>query len=85
MKSAIVKSRKRSSDGTLIRETKSNPTFDTRIYEVDFENGSYYDYSANVILENLYEQVDDYGQSTSTLANIIDHTKDGSAIPKEKG
>jgi len=85
LRPAIIKSRKRSVDETLIGEDNTNPMLDTRIYEVDFDDGNYYDYSANVILENLYEQVDDFGRSTSTLADIVDHRKNEDVIEKKDG
>ena len=69
----------------MIGEPNRNPIFDSRVYEVDFEDGNYYDYSASVILEKLYDQVDDYGRSTSTLADIVDHRTNESAVSKENG
>ena len=85
MKSAQIKRRKRKSDGTPLGEENKNPFFDSRVYEVDFGDGSYYEYSANVILENLYSQVDDYGRSTMLLADIVGHRKNDNAVPKSKG
>ena len=75
MKSAQIKKRKRKSDGTSLGEENRNPFFDSRVYEVDFGDRSYYDYSANVILENLYSQVDGYGRSTMLLVDIVGHRK----------
>ena len=83
MKEGVIKSRKRNFDGTLVGKATSNPLTDTREYEVDFGDGNYYEYTANVILENLYSQVDDYGRSHSMFSGILDHEKDSSAIPIE--
>lgn len=84
-KHGTIEARKRNRDGTPIGESNSNPLFDTRVYEVSFGDGNYYDYSANVILENLYAQVDDFGRSASLLSDIIDHRKTEEAISKEDG
>ena len=85
MQTARINKRKRGTDGTLIGEQNRNPFFDTRVYEVDFGDGNYYEYSANIILENLYSQVDDFGRSTALLSDIVGHRKNDDAIPKSKG
>ena len=58
---ATVIKRKRRHDGTLIGTYDSNPILDSRIYEVQFPDGSLADYSTNVLIENIYSQVDDEG------------------------
>ena len=37
----------------------NNPSFDTREYEMDFTDGMRYKYTANIIAENMYAQVDE--------------------------
>ena len=49
----IVK-RKRNENNELIETAYENSILDTRIYEVDFGDGSYQDYTTNLIIENLY-------------------------------
>ena len=56
-KEAVVIARKRNHDGTLIGTANDNPVLDSRIYEVQFPDGSYSEYSTNVLLENLYQQI----------------------------
>ena len=63
MQQATVKRRKKNDDGTLRGTSNDNPLLDTREYEVEFEDGSYSEYSANVLAENLYNHVDDDGNS----------------------
>jgi hypothetical protein len=53
---------------------------DTSVYEVEFEDGYVEAYSANVIAEHLYSQIDDEGYHYLTLGDILDHKKDGSAV-----
>ena len=42
-------------------------------------------YAANIIAQNMYEQVDDKGYQFQLLAEIQDHWKDRMAISKEEG
>jgi hypothetical protein len=53
-----VVSRKRDQDGNPVGRSNANPIMDTRIYQVVFPNGDTVEYSANVIAECLYSQVD---------------------------
>ena len=75
---AVVTRRKRNHDGPLIGKANENPILDSRVYEVQFYDGSYAEYTANVLLENLYQQVDDEGQSHSILSSIVNHFCDES-------
>jgi hypothetical protein len=61
------------------------------LYEVDFEDGQVGTYAANVIVENINEQVDEEGQAHVLFDSIIDH-KQGlqvlsgdNALVKERG
>ena len=84
MQQATVKRRKKNDDGTLRGTSNDNPILDTRVYEVEFEDGSYNEYSANVLAENLYNHVDDDGNSHSLLSAIVDHEVDHTiAVSKE--
>ena len=62
-----------------------NPICDSRIYEVEFPDGNYKEYAANVIIENIYAHVDDEGRSHAMLIGIIDHQSDDNAITKDEG
>ena len=77
---AKVTGRKRDADGNPIGKRHSNPILDTREYEVEFPDGATDVFTANIIAENLYAQVDDEGNSYSIFSEIIDHKKNGSAV-----
>ena len=75
--------RKRDAEGKLIGHSHENPIMDSSIYDVVFSDGEVLEYSANVIAENLYSQVDDEGHHQVMIDNIIDHKKDSTAVPIE--
>ena len=80
-----VISRKRNNDGTLVGNSHDNPILDSRMYVIDFGEGDYAEYSANVLMENLYSQVDDDGLQYSLLDGIVDHMKLDDAVPTDSG
>ena len=63
-------------DGTKKGMAHRNPHFDTRAYLVEFKDGSVAEYTANIIAENIYSQVDQEGRSFSILQEITDHKVD---------
>ena len=75
-----VASRVRGPDGNPVGIANSNPILDSREYIVEFPDGSAEAYTANVIAESLYSQVDDEGREFMFMEAIIDHKKDGSAV-----
>lgn len=80
----VVK-RARGLEGEPIGRAHVNPLFDTREYEVEFTDGTREKYQANVIAENIFAQVDDEGRTHMVLEEIVDHVKDGSAVPISDG
>ena len=60
---AQVKARVRDKDGKPVGLHNPNPILDTRLYEVEFPDGSTEAFAANVIAENLYSQVDSQGHA----------------------
>lgn len=83
---ARVTGRKRDSEGNPIGLRNANPILDTRVYEVEFPDGSTDAFSANIIAENLFSQIDDEGHAYQILKEITDHRKDDlTAIPKDDG
>ena len=56
-----VKDRKQDHDGKLIGVTNLNPKLNTTIYNIETPYGNIYEYTTNVIAENLSNQVDDDG------------------------
>jgi len=61
MSYGTVKNRKRRLDGDLMGRSNANPILDTSIYEVEFDDGSTEAYTANIIAEHIYSQVDGEG------------------------
>jgi hypothetical protein len=82
---ARVIKRARGEDGNPIGKRNQNPILDTREYEVEMPDGSTAAYTANVIAENLYSQIDSKGRQYLLLSEIVDHKKDASAITKDQG
>ena len=80
-----VRKRKRNHDGTLSGTANTNPALDSRIYEVEFPDGSYQEYATNVLVENIYAHVDQDGMHHSILKGIVDHKRLDDAISKEDG
>jgi hypothetical protein len=75
-----VTSRKHDQDGNPIGRANANPIMDTRIYQVTFPDGDTAEYSANVIAECLYSQVDNEGNQYLLLDSIIDHKRTKEAV-----
>jgi Reverse transcriptase (RNA-dependent DNA polymerase) len=85
LRKAKVNKRKRDDDGNVIGKSHSNPILDTSLYEIEFDDGSLATYTANIIAENLYEQVDDEGRTHVLFDSITDHKKGEDAICFEDG
>ena len=58
-----------------------NPILNTKVYDVMFPDGSVSQYAANVIAENIYAQIDEEGHRYQIMDYILDHRKDGRAVP----
>ena len=61
-----------------------DPTRNSIMYDVRFPDGDVKEYSANVIAENLMNQIDEEGFSKTKLKAIVDHRADDDAITKDK-
>jgi hypothetical protein len=72
--------RKRDQDGNLIGKSHSDPLLDTSLFEVEFEDGYIETYTANIIAESMYEQVDSEGQLHRMMDEIVYHKKMSDAI-----
>ncbi|KAL7539628.1 hypothetical protein ACHAWF_006464 [Thalassiosira exigua] len=73
-------------NGRPIGNAHSNPTLDTRVYEVQLEDEIHEHLMANKIVENLYyAQVDDEGREILRFADIVDYHKDSTAQTEENG
>jgi hypothetical protein len=82
---ARVIKRSRGPDGEKIGKYHKNPIFDTLAYLVELADGTVDEYTANVIAENLYSQVDDEGHYHLLMKEITDHRKDGTALDLQNG
>jgi hypothetical protein len=71
---------KRELDGTVRGRANANSILDTRTYEIDFPDGRSYEYTANVIAENMYAHCDIEGRQYNLMEGIIDHRTDGHAV-----
>lgn len=80
-----VKSRRKDLNGIPVGKANDNPLLDTREYQVEFDDGSEETYTANLVAENIYSQVDSSGHRLVLLNEIIDHRKDGRALVGDDG
>ncbi len=78
-----VIARKRDHDGNPIGKANNNPILDTRLYQVMFPDGETAEYSANVIAECLYSQVDSEGNQFLLLEELVDWKKTTEAVADE--
>ena len=62
----------------------NDPALSTMIYDVKFPDGAVKQYGANVIAQNVLEQVEDDGHFTVKLKQIVDHRREGNAVSKEQ-
>ena len=62
-----------------------NPVLNTKVYNVMFPDGTVTPYAANIIAENIYSQIDEEGHRYQLMDYIMDHRKDGTAIPISEG
>jgi len=78
-----VIARKRDHNGNPFGKAHSNPILDTRLYQVIFPDGETAEYSANVIAECLYSQVDIEGNQFLLLDEILDWKRTANSAPDE--
>jgi len=82
---AVVMKRLVDPDGKPVGSRHSNPMLDTRQYEVEFPDGSRDSFTANMIAENLFSQVDEEGKSFAVMDSIVDHRKTDKALSRREG
>jgi hypothetical protein len=84
---AQIKARKRDADGNPIGWRHTNLILDTHKYKVEFPYGATDMFTANIIAENLYSQVDEEGNSYSIFSEIVNHKSDvmASIIHRDDG
>ena len=80
---AVVRKRKRDEEGRPMGQGNNNPILDTRMYEIEYPDGTLKEIQGNIIAQNILSQVDSEGHSYMLLDEISDHRSDGHAIQKE--
>ena len=80
---AIVKNRAVDKGGIPIGVANSNPMLDSRVYEVEYGDGSLEAFTVNIIAENILSQIDDQGHRQLMMDEIMDHRKTSDAINKD--
>ena len=80
---ARAKRRALDTDGKQLGAKSNNPITDTRLYEVEFMDGTTEVLAANIIAENILSQVDEEGHRQLMIDEIIDHRCTPDAIPQE--
>ncbi len=80
MKHGKVTGYKRDNNGLLIGKSNPNPLLNSRMYRVEFTDGTVQDYAANIIAEAIYSEVDDEGNKHLLFKEIITHRKTPKAI-----
>ena len=68
-------------DGKVIGDYNAMPIFNTMLYDVEFPDGTIKPYAANVIADNIYDQVDSEG--SNIVKSIDDYRTDANAVSKE--
>ena len=77
---ARVTKRMKDENGNPIGRAHANPILDTRMFEVEFLDGTKQAMSANVIAENLFAQVDQDGHRLLLIDEIVDYRTTADAI-----
>ena len=80
---AKVTKRLKDKDGLPIGTANDNPILDTRLYEVEYQDGYKASLAANAIAENMFAQVDEEGNRQALLDEIADHRTDGSEVKQQ--
>jgi hypothetical protein len=70
-----VISRKRDADGNTVGRANGNPILDTRTYNVEFDDGTITELTANKIAECMYAQCDPTGNQYVLLDCFVDFDK----------
>ena len=81
-KPAKVVRRTTTSDGRAVGTYNDAHLLNTMTYEVRFNDGEVKEYAANVIAENLLNQIDDEGFTILKIDCIVDHRTDSDAVTK---
>ena len=79
----IVISRDKRQNGMIYGKYNQNPLLDTRLYNVQFDDGTIKQYTANQISQNIHTNIDSEGDTHNRIEYILDHRKSGKAVKRE--
>ena len=68
-------------DGQVIGQHHKNHLLNMLMYDIEFPNGDVRKYAANIIAVNVLAQVDPEVYHTNVHGVILDHKRDGTAVP----
>ena len=74
----------RDNEGILIGIANDNPLLDSRIYEVEYNNGHKTSLSANSIVQVMFVQADDEGNRFVLLDSIADYRTNGTELKQQE-
>ena len=80
---ARVTKQLRDANGLPIGTAHDNPILDSRMYEVEYQDGHKLAMAANAIAQNLFAQVDAEGNRHVLFDEIIDHRTDGKEVKQQ--
>ena len=82
-KYGIIRSRKRSIDGTILTERENfNTIFKVRMYDIEFIDGGGEEFATNIITESIYSSLGDETKSYTMLSEKLDYRKLDDAVDK---
>ena len=78
-----VTSRATDNKGNQIGRSNTNPYLNTATYAVTFPDDSVQHFGANIIAQNIYNQIDDHGNCLRMIESIVDHKKSSAAVTRD--
>ena len=81
---AKVKNEVLDRDGNPVGTYNSNPLLNSKLYEVEYLDGSTETLAANTIAENLFSQINDEGHRELLLDEIVDYRRNKNALSDEE-
>ena len=70
----------RDNDSNVVGSHDDNPVLNTMVYDVEFPYSAVCEYAANIIVENMFAQVNYDDFSSSILDGILDYAKTDDAV-----
>ena len=83
MRRAKVLRKSTNSQGETVGEHDANPLISTLSYDIQFNDGEIQQVGANIIAQNLYSQIDGFGNAFTMLEGILDHDVDGTQVTRD--